>query len=133
MNLFDIQVGVKSALDANATLLALLANGADSIRDDVREDDSFPYISIYEVASKEDDTMTSNGLSSLIAIHIYSRYRGNKEVKKIATEVYNTLHNTSLTLAENNHIFTIFTSVNFFVEADGMTRHGQINFKIVTD
>ena len=132
MNPFELQTAIKTKLDATSALTALLSNGVDSIRDAVRQDDSFPYLAIYEVASIENDTMTANGIDNLISIHIYSRYRGQLEIKNIMKEVYDALHKQALSLSSGNHVMTTFTSSSSFVEEDGLTRHSQINFKIVT-
>ena len=132
MKSWELQVAIKTKLDATSGLTDLLSNGTDSIRDDIREDDGFPYISIYDLASNENDTQVGNGIETLISIHAYSRYDGMKEVKQIMDEVYGALHSKSLTISGDNHISTRFSSSNTFLEADGKTRHGTINFVIDT-
>jgi len=133
MDLWSLQVAIKTKLDAQASLVALLNDGVDSIRDDVRTDDAFPYISIHDVSTKSMDTQTVVGTESLVSIHIYSRYSGNKELKEIMDEVYVALNRQPLTLATGTHISTLYTNSNNFTESDGFTRHGQINFSIVTE
>jgi len=133
MGMWDLQVSIKAKLDANSTLTGMLANGADSIRDFVREDDAFPYIVSSEVVSRESDTMLYNGYDNLVSIHVYSRYKGQKEAKEIAEQVYNSLHKQDLTMSSGTHILTKFNSANYLIDADGETRHVVMNFKIVTE
>ncbi|MBW1784666.1 MAG: DUF3168 domain-containing protein [Deltaproteobacteria bacterium] len=133
MKSWAIQVAVKTKLDAASALTALLNDGVNSIRDGVRQDDGFPYIAIYDVASQEEDTMAVNGLESLYSIHIWSRYKGQKEVRQIMDEVYNALHNQPLTISGSTHIMTLFKSSDTFTEEDGETRRGIANFRIVTE
>lgn len=105
-----------------------------AVYDHTPQDVAFPYVVI-----GEDDTVIpfdtddSVGAESTINIHVWSRYRGWKEVKEIQREVYQALHRYELSVT-GAHVVTVeFDDARTFLDQDGLTRHGVTRFRIITE
>ena len=69
---WEVQKGVKAALGAAATVTGLLADAAKSILDDVPEDEHFPYVTIGDIQSRENETMTELGQEHIVTINAWT-------------------------------------------------------------
>mgnify|MGYP003109840586 CR=1 FL=1 len=117
----EVQKSIFSTLSGDSTLDGLIGN--NKILDDVPQGTDYPYVQIGE----ED----KDGQEYTLTIHIWSRYRGNKETKEIAERIYTLLHNSAISVSGaslaniRNEFFTVL------VDDDGLTRHGVMRFRAI--
>jgi hypothetical protein len=132
-SLFKTQAAVYARLTAAAGLTAQLAQGADSIMDDVPDNSAFPYIVIGDMTARAMDTQGTTGREVTAAIHSYSRGRGMKDIKSIMSAVFDVLHNGNLSVSGQTIILCQEISAEAYLEGDGETRHGIQRFRIITE
>lgn len=100
---------------------------------DAGDNSAFPYVTIGEDSASEFDTDTSTGFDTDVTIHVWSRYRGRREVKQIQQAIYDALHLHDLSVSGYHTVMVLFESADSFMDADGITRHGVTIFRIVTE
>lgn len=100
---------------------------------DAGDNTAFPYVTIGDDSAGEFDTDTSNGFDTDCTIHVWSRYRGRREVKEIQQAIYDALHLHDLAVSGYHTVMVLFQSADSFMDADGITRHGVSIFRIVTE
>ena len=100
---------------------------------DAGDNSAFPYVTIGDDSVSEFDTDTDNGFDIDATIHVWSRYRGRREVKQIMRDIYNAMQLHNLSISNSNTVMCIFQTADSFMDADGITRHGIITFRIVTE
>ena len=122
-----LQTTVYNALLASNPLTTKL--GGNNIYDFVPENTAFPYVKIGDQTMVDDGTKTKKGTDFTLMIHIFSRYRGSKEIKEIMSLVYDVLHESSLSVsgAMNNMRFEFSDIIK---ENDGLTTHGVQRFRV---
>lgn len=124
-----LQVAIRNALANYAPLVAALADGANSIRDHAKQGTPYPYIVIGEADLSNDDTKDSHAWTASVTIHCWSTYAGRKEVKQVLGHVYDALHQKPPAMTGGYRCADcLFTLTESFVEPDGKTRHGVIEF-----
>lgn len=141
----SLQQAIYTALAASSTLAALLAphafGGSPAVAaiydrgpqpQEAEDPSSFPYLVIGDDTAIPFDTDDKDGQESTITIHIWSRYRGKAEVKRITDAIYDVLHNQALAISGQTHVFTYFEYSESFEDQDGLTLHGVARFRIVT-
>ena len=125
----NVQKAIFSTLSADSSLDSLVGN--NKILDDVPQGTNYPYVQIGEETSIDAGLKDKEAQEYTLTIHIWSRYRGNKETKEIAERIYTLLHNgaisvTGASLANiRNEFFTIL------IDDDGITRHGVMRFRAI--
>ena len=125
----NVQKAIFSTLSADSSLDSLVGN--NKILDDVPQGTNYPYVQIGEETSIDAGLKDKEAQEYTLTIHIWSRYRGNKETKEIAERIYTLLHNgaisvTGASLANiSNEFFTIL------IDDDGITRHGVMRFRAI--
>ena len=102
-----------------------------SVYDDVSQDSAFPYYVIGDSTSNDFDTKTFNGLQTTVYIHSWSRYHGKKEIKEMMGAAYAALHNQTLTVTGYNFVHCLYEFSEYFLEDDGITRHGIQRFNLI--
>ena len=125
----NLQKAIFSTLSADSSLDSLVGN--NKILDDVPQGTNYPYVQIGEETSIDAGLKDKEAQEYTLTIHIWSRYRGNKETKEIAERIYTLLHNgaisvTGASLANiRNEFFTVL------IDDDGLTRHGVMRFRAI--
>lgn len=121
-----------------AEVLGVSIPGVKSIIDNPNTNPSesdYPFVEISDSqiipndASQEDGS-TDEGFDEFIDIHVWSRYRGMKEVKEIQGAIYDALHHQSLTVTGRDSAFIWLDGQRVIDDPDGLTRHGIQTFKI---
>ena len=135
---WPLQQSVDTALRADATLIALLADGADGIYDGVPQDSVFPYVVIGDDTVRPFDTMTEDGAEVTLTIHTWDSPDadgdpvGAKITKQIMAAIENALDQASISVT--GHTLTLlrheFSQV--LNDPDGLTRHGVQRFRALT-
>lgn len=92
----------------------------------------FPFVVIGDDTAAEFDTDDADGQETTITLHAWSRYRGKKEVKQVLDALYNALHGVALTITGQISVYCFFEFMESMLDPDGLTQHGVIRFRIVT-
>lgn len=127
---FALQTAIYTALTSPAI------SGVSFVRDHpVTEPASsdFPFIHIGEsqvVPDDTDDGSGDGGVTETVDIHVWSRYRGQSEVKSISSTVYDRLHGASLTVTGRASALAWVRNRVVLNDPDGLTRHGIVTVEI---
>ena len=127
---FALQQTIFTALDG-ATINDVDGNSITGVFDDVPENTAYPYIVIGEETATNIDTKDKDAHEHTLTIHVWSQYRGRKEIKNIMSSVYTTLHNASITVSGASLVNIRHEFERTLLESDGITRHGVIRFRAV--
>lgn len=100
---------------------------------DADADAAMPYVLIGDDTAIPWDTETSVGVEATLTMHVWSRYRGRLEVKKIQAELYNALHRAAIPLSGGYVIESSYEYGETIAEDDGMVRHGIQRFRVFAD
>ncbi len=124
-----IQTVIYQTLTAHTPLMAMI----EGVFDDVEESQIFPYVTIGESTHAENDTVAVFGDDSTITIHVWSRYEGRSETKRIQGAIYDALHRAKPTYTGYNIMGIDWVNSQSFIDTDGETRHGVQTFRILID
>lgn len=130
--------------DLQSRILAILAaapaiaggkvydNVPESVASAAAPDSAFPYVQIGETDAIPDDTSVSDdGEIETLSIHVWSRYRGQKEVKQIMQLVKQRLHGVELAVPNRTSAIAWVRIRRDFFDPDGRTRHGVVSVEVV--
>lgn len=129
-SLFAVQEAVYGALTSSTALQALIGNPA-RLYDVVPPAAIFPYATLGDVLIKQFDTKDQYGFDQALVLHVWSRYRGRKELKQIIQTIYDVLHNATLNVSGANVVMCQFQSASTSQENDGLTLHGILRYRII--
>lgn len=108
--------------------------GMPTVYDSVPEDNAaFPYVVIGEDTHAPWDTDDSVGAESTITFHVWSRYRGTKEVKEIQGLIYAALNRHELSVSGFDLVTLEFEYSDVVLDADGYTRHGVCRYRSLVE
>jgi hypothetical protein len=108
-------------------VLSRLARG---VYDDVPTPPRWPYVAIGEYTAAPDDSHTSTGLEATLTLHIWSRYRGNREVLAILERLRERLHNSRWEAVDATQVVgSRVEFVEILRDPDGETRHGVVRIR----
>lgn len=130
---WDVQAAVYGYLTSHSALTTLLPTGANSIFDHVPDRVAFPYIASGDMTARSIATQGSSGRDIMLDIHAYSRAAGYKELKAIMAAIYNRLHQANFTITGHSLIMCEENQSDMTLENDGLTRHGVMRFRIITE
>lgn len=99
--------------------------------DDVPEGTAYPYVIIGEETATNFGTKDKDANEHTLTIHVWSQYRGRKEIKNIMSQIYTILHNTDITVSGASLVNIRHEFEQTLLEADGITRHGVMRFRVV--
>lgn len=128
---WDLQKAAYQALKTDAVLTSLL--GVNWLYDDVPQNADFPYVVIDQMRINDWSTGTERGSEHSLMLHIWSRYRGKREVHEIADGLRDALHDAALTLDDNRLINLTHQYSDMKRDEDGETWHGVMRFRAVTE
>ena len=94
---------------------------------------AFPYIVVGEDGETNWDTATEAGSEHSLAIHVWSRAGGRKEIKLAAEVVRECLDGASLSLDGHTLIDLRYLGSEFVRETDGETFRALVRFRAVTE
>lgn len=125
---WELQKAIFTKLNGNVDGLA----GANiPVYDDVPQQSNYPYVQIGEETSANNGTKTLDGIEHTLTMHIWSQYRGRREIKTIMKSVYDLLHNTAISVSGASLVNVRQEFSTTLSENDGITRHGVIRFRAV--
>ena len=127
---FALQQAIFSTLDGG-TINDADGNAITGVFDDVPENTAYVLIFMAAQTATNIDTKDKDAHEHTLTIHVWSQYRGRKEIKNIMSSVYTTLHNASITVSGASLVNIRHEFENTLTEADGITRHGVMRFRAV--
>lgn len=92
--------------------------------------DSFPYVVIGDDIGVQANTDDTKGREVDVTLHIWSRYRGSKQVKEIAGEIEAILDRSELTADNYRFVYSNYEFFQLFTEDNGTMRHGVMRFSM---
>lgn len=116
---------VVARLKAFSALTSLIST---RVYDNVSPNAEFPYVSWGPEQAIEDDTDCIDGMNISIQLDAWSRSVGLGEVKGIAEQVRQALHDYETELTVNALVSIAHTSTQFLRDPDGKTSHAVIEF-----
>lgn len=124
---WNLQKAIFSLLNGNSPTIV-----GGRIYDDVPQNATFPFIEIGESQGIPDDTsLGDQGMSEFIDLHVWSRYRGKRQIKELMDDIHTALHGVSLTVTGRVSALSWVRNVRMFLEPDGMTRHGIVTIEVI--
>jgi len=125
---WNLQKAIYDTLDGSVTGM----DGASvTVYDDVPEDVSYPYVILGEETTANNGSVTLDGVEHTLTIHVWSQYRGRREIKEIMESVYSLLHNTAISVSGASLVNIRQEFSTTLAENDGITRHGVMRFRVV--
>jgi hypothetical protein len=126
-----LQTGLRAALLADSNLVTAL--GGEQVFDDVPREAPFPYITIGDIDTRDWSTQTSRGHEHTVTVHLWSRYRGRKQVQELIAEVDRILDGASPPLSGYRlvNLSTVFWTAQR--EPDGEVYRGTMRLRAVTE
>jgi len=127
----NVQTAVYSALNSDSSLGDLVEAIYDyAPQDEVTGDGGFPYLVIGEDTAAPWDRDDSTGAEWTIALHSWSRYRGQKEIKQIQDACYDVLNRASLSVTGFHLVTVEWEFSESLLDPDGLTHHGVQQYRI---
>jgi hypothetical protein len=123
---WDLQTAIYAAL-VGASIPGVSKIVDAKIADPKKAD--FPFIEIGEMQTIQDDVTCADGTQDVTDIHVWSRYRGQKQVKQTMGAVHDALHNTTLTVSGLSSCHAFVESERVITDPDGLTRHGVVTIR----
>ena len=127
---WELQKTVFSALDG-ASITDYAGNAITGVFDDVPENTAYPYIRVGEETAIDSSAKDKDIFEHTLTIHIWSQYRGNRDIKEIMKQVHDTLHDSSLSVSGASMVNMRQEFQTTLLEGDGITRHGVMRFRAV--
>lgn len=94
------------------------------VYDDMPEQAPYPYVNMGEMTAMDWSDKSKPGQEVHSTIHIWSQYKGRKEVVEMGDMVIRALTKTSLVLAPNFRIVLAELDMDeLIMDIDGITRH----------
>ena len=127
---FELQKAVFSALNGGSITDAG-GSAITGVFDDVPTETAYPYIRIGEETISDNSSKDKDIFEHTLTIHIWSQYRGNRDIKDIMKQVHDLLHDSSLTVSGASMVNMRQEFHTTLIEGDGITRHGVMRFRAV--
>lgn len=125
---WELQKAIYAALTGDSTLMGMVTG----VFDHVPAEQAHPYVVIGEDTAREWGAKGLDGQEHTLALHVWSRERGRKEIKEVMGEVYRILHDANLTLTGHILVNLRFEMAKSLLDEDGITYHGTTRFRAVT-
>ncbi len=101
--------------------------------DNVPGDTAFPYVTMGEGRMMDWSSDTHDGAEHRLVFHIYTRTGGRSLIKTITGALKARLHNAPLVLTDHRLVNMRFVEADIVRLADGVTWHGLVRFRAVTE
>ncbi len=128
---WSLQRAIYEVLVADATILGLL--GGERIFDAVPDNSAFPYVTIGQASVADWGTGTEAGEEHRLTLHVWSRAAGRRETHELMAALRTTLHDRALVLDGHRLANLRHELSEARREADGITSHGIVRFRAITE
>ena len=95
------------------------------------EGSAYPYVVIGEETATNIGTKDKDMHEYTQTIHVWSQYRGLRDIKEIMEQIYTLLNDYSITVSGASAISLRHEFQTTLTEGDGLTRHGVMRFRVV--
>jgi len=127
---FELQKTVFSALNS-ASITDAAGSAITGVFDDVPEGTAYPYVVMGEETATNIGVKDKDMHEYTQTIHVWSQYRGMRDVKEIMEQIYTLLNDYSITVSGASAITLRHEFQTVLLEDDGITRHGIMRFRVV--
>ena len=127
---WELQKAVYSKL-TGASITDYAGSAITGVFDEVPEGTAYPYVVIGEETATNVSAKDKDLHEHTLTIHIWSQYRGNRDIKDIMKQVHDLLHNSSLSVSGASMVNMRQEFHTTLIEGDGITRHGVMRFRAV--
>jgi hypothetical protein len=95
-------------------------------------DQEYPFCTIGEFTAEEDDTLLDEGIGMDVLVHLWSRSPGMQQLQLMMSAVKDALHRATLSLPDGmQYVSTVCEFAQTLRDADGVTRHGVMRFRVM--
>lgn len=101
------------------------------IFDGAPQDQEMPFIDLGESTMTEYNSDGRDGFNALITIHAWSAHMGRYQAKQMLDKLYQALHRAELSVTGYNCLGADYVTQDVIKDADGITTHGVIQFRII--
>lgn len=129
--LYATQQALASVLSSSTVVQNLLGNPA-RLYDHMPASATFPFVVFGAAHCTSYDSQFETGFETVVTLHIWSRYRGSKEVQDVAQAIYDNLHRASLSVAGQVFISCEFQSADVLPDSDGQSFQGIVRYSVLT-
>lgn len=123
---------LKAMLTALGAATALTNIVSTRIFAGAAQDAALPYLDIGELEEQDWSSKTFDGGEHFITLHAWSGKTGMKEIQDILQAAKAALHNKVLSVSGSQLVLLRYESSRSFMDRDGITRHGIIQFRALT-
>jgi hypothetical protein len=125
-----LQKAVTTALGGSSALVAIVG---DRIYDAPPRNAAFPYVSLGQISVADWSTGTEAGAEHQLILDAWSRAAGKRECYAMIDAVTAALNDAALTLDGSALVNLRFQLADVRRDPDGITFHGVIRFRAVTE
>lgn len=124
--------GIKSVVSRLKSVTPVTDLVSTRVYTDVPQNETFPYI-VVRMDDVDFSTKTWSGMDFTLEVHCFSRTNSPKQAGDIRSAVYNALHRQESALAlDSGGVTDIqYETGSTFIEDDGVTWHGLIQFRFI--
>ncbi|MGE0828217.1 MAG: DUF3168 domain-containing protein [Hyphomonadaceae bacterium] len=123
---------IRAAAMADAGVRAVLGDPARAY-DDHPPDPVFPYATFGRFESRPANAAESDALEHVVTLHVWSRYGGRAEALDALNALRAALHNQDVSVAGRRLVFLYATYLDAFRAGDGVTTHGVLRLRALTE
>ena len=127
---WELQKTVFSALNSG-NITDYESAAITGVFDDVPQGTAYPYIVVGEETAIDVSSKDKDIFEHTLTVHVWSQYRGRRDIKVIMKQVHDILHDSSLTVSGGSMVNMRQEFQTTLLEGDGITRHGVIRFRAV--
>ena len=127
---WELQKTVFSALNSG-NITDYENTAITGVFDDVPQGTAYPYVVVGEETAIDVSSKDKDIFEHTLTIHVWSQYRGRRDIKVIMKQVHDILHESSLTVSGGSMVNMRQEFQTTLLEGDGITRHGVIRFRAV--
>ena len=122
--LSEVQTAIYAALTAVLAPVPVL--------DEAGPNQAYPYATLGEFTAGESDTLGEQSVDMEVTVHIWSRQAGMQEVQQLMAAAKDALDRQRFAAAGFQWVTTIWNYAATLRDADGKTRHGILQFQVMT-
>ncbi len=113
----------------NALIARIESDTAYTIYDDNPQDVPYPYIAMGEMIAGDWSAKGEPGQEVFATLHLWSQYKGKKEILEIYDGVLQAITRAKLDLGSDFNALSYFDNWNLIIDIDGKRRHGILRFR----
>jgi hypothetical protein len=123
-----VQQAIHAHLAADASLMAQVGG----VYDAVPQGATYPYVVLDEQGMRSWNTTTTQGAEITLALHVFSREAGRKQLLLVLERLYALLHEAALSVSGQSFTHVHLTSQEVELTDDAVTFHGMQQYRITT-